>query len=358
VPQAEALGLNTHSGMLRRMRPRPISNPPNPYRTTEVDYLGEPPSVPVSFYEDATRSIVARNDSPDVGFEFSVNPYRGCQHACAYCFARPGHEYLGFGAGTDFETRIAVKPDAPKLLREAFEKPSWKGELIVFSGVTDCYQPIEASLKLTRQCLQVCAEFRNPIGIITKAPLVERDIDVLQELTAVANARVNVSIPFWNKEHARAIEPFVATPERRIETVRRLSEAGIAVNVMVAPIIPGLSDEGLAHVLTAAREAGARSAGYVLLRLPGSVKQVFEERLRASLPDRAERVLHRIRETRDGKLYDPRWRKRQTGEGIYAEAIAALFDSTVKRLAFPGMPPPRVGTFKRPPKAGEQLRLL
>jgi DNA repair photolyase len=340
------------------MRPRPLSNPPNPYHSTTVDYLGEPPSVPVSFYEDQSKAILASNDSPDLGFRFSLNPYRGCQHACAYCYARPGHEYLGFGAGTDFDTRIAVKLRAPELLREAFDKPSWKGELIAFSGVTDCFQPIEASLKLTRGCLEVCAAYRNPVGIITKAPLVERDLDVLTELHAKTNVRVTVSIPFWNTDRARAIEPFVATPARRMETVRRLAAAGIPVGVNVAPVIPGLSDEDIPAVLEAAREAGASSASYVLLRLPGPVKDVFEERLRAAFPDRAEKVLHRIRETRGGGMYQPQFGLRQTGDGLYAQMIAKLFESTLKRLDFPGYPAPRPDSFQRPPKPKAQLSLF
>lgn len=341
------------------MRPRLLDNPPNRFESTVVDYLGEPPAVPVRFYEDASRSILASNDSPDVGFRFSVNPYRGCQHACAYCYARPGHEYLGFGAGTDFDTRIAVKLQAAALLREAFDKPSWQGETVVFSGVTDCYQPVEASLQLTRACLEVCAEYRNPVGIITKSPLVERDIDLLQQLNEKAAVRVHVSIPFWDKARARAVEPYVATPQRRIETVRRLAAAKIPVGVMVAPIIPGLSDEDLVRVLEAAREAGAMSAGYVLLRLPGAVAEVFAQRMKAAFPDRAERIMHRVRETRAGKAYDPRYGVRQVGTGPYAQAIATLFAATVKRLGFPERAAPNHrATFQRPLRKGAQLPLL
>jgi DNA repair photolyase len=276
------------------------------------------------------------------------------------CYARPSHEYLDLGAGTDFDTKIVVKPKAPELLREAFDKPSWKGELVMFSGVTDCYQPLEASLELTRGCLKVCAEYRNPVSIITKAPLVERDIDVLQELSAVTKAHVTVSIPFIDPERARAIEPWVATPQRRLKTVQRLAEAGISVGVNVAPVIPGLNDEELAAVLAAAAEAGANHAGYVLLRLPGSVKQVFEERVRAALPLRAEKILRRIRETRGGALYDPRWGTRQVGEGTYATMIETLFDKTVKRLGLnadcKGGDP--AATFRRPARRGPQLRLF
>jgi DNA repair photolyase len=313
--------------------PHPIANPPNPWATTDVEYLeGDVPNAPLHIYEDHSRTVLSRNDSPDVGFTWSVNPYRGCFHACAYCYARPSHEYLSFGAGTDFERRIVVKPNAPELLREAFEKRSWNGELIMFSGVTDCYQPAEASYRLTRGCLEVCAEYKNPCAIITKSPLVERDIDVLTALAAVTRVTVAVSIPFWDVEKARAIEPFVATPQRRARTIERLAARGIRVGVMVAPIIPGLGDEELGDVLRAAKDAGAVFAGYVLLRLPGPVKDVFEERLRAALPLRAERVLRRVRETRGGKMYDSRFGTRGTGEGPYAESIAQLFTRTARKL--------------------------
>lgn len=331
------------------MRHVPIANPPNPWASTEVEYLEEIPRAELHVFEDHSQSIIARNDSPDVGFEFSVNPYRGCMHACAYCYARPSHEYLSFGAGTDFDTKITVKPQAAKLLREAFERPSWKGDLVVFSGVTDCYQPLEASLRLTRSLLEVCAEYRNPVAIITKAPLIERDIDVLQELTRKAHCHVTLSVPFWDQTVARAIEPYVATPRRRIQAIERLAAAGISTGVNVAPIIPGLNDEDLAHVLTAASAAGARRAGIVLLRLPGSVKEVFESRLRATLPLRADRVLHRIRETRGGKLYDSRFGMRGRGEGLYAQTIQSLFETTARRLGlnsgFFDDPP---STFRRP----------
>jgi DNA repair photolyase len=312
---------------------RPVDNPPNPWASSEREYLeGEAPAAHLLVYEDRTRAILAHNDSPDVGFAWSVNPYRGCFHACAYCYARPGHEYLSFGAGTDFERRIVVKPNAPELLREAFDQPKWQGELVAFSGVTDCYQPLEASYRLTRGCLETCVAYRNPAAVITKAPLIERDIDVLQSLARVTTCGVMVSIPFWDERHARAIEPFVTTPARRMRTVERLARAGVPVGVMVAPIIPGLNDEELGDVLRAARDAGADHAGMVLVRLPGPVKEVFESRLRAALPLRAERVLRRIREVRGGKLYDPRFGVRGRGEGVYAEAVWALFEQTAERL--------------------------
>ncbi len=259
------------------MKPQAIANPPNPWASTEVEYLEDIPTARPEVWADASREIIAKNDSPDLGFSFSVNPYRGCGHACAYCYARPSHEYLSFGAGTDFDTKIVAKLRAPELLKTAFEKPSWKGDAVMFSGVTDCFQPLEASLRLTRGCLEVCAQYKNPVWIVTKAPLIERDIDVLQTLAREASVSVAISIPIWDKELSRAIEPGVATPQRRVQTIARLAKAGIPVGVMVAPIIPAISDEGMSDVLEAAKGAGARFAGYVLLRLPGSVKDVFEQ---------------------------------------------------------------------------------
>ncbi len=343
---------------------QPVSNPPNPWLSSAVEYLdtdGEPPPLArLEVYEDHTRSILASNDSPDIGFDYSINPYRGCMHGCAYCYARPGHEYLSFGAGTDFDRKIVVKPKAPELLREAFDKPSWAGALIVFSGVTDCYQPLEAHYRVTRGCLQVCAEYRNPVGIITKAPLIERDIDVLQELAKVARVGVTISVPLWDPDKARAMEPFVASPLRRMKTIAKLAAAGLDVGVNVAPMIPGLGDEDIAEVLTAAAASGATRAGFVFLRLPGPVAAVFQERVRAALPFRAERILSRVREARGGKLYDSTFGKRQQGEGEYAAAAKALFDQTCKRLGLNSgaMWSQPADTFRRPPRAGDQLTLL
>jgi DNA repair photolyase len=277
------------------------------------------------------------------------------------CYARPTHEYLGFGTGVDFERRIAIKPRAPELLREAFEKKSWKGELVVFSGNTDCYQPLEASYELTRGCLQVCAEYQNPVHVITKSPLIERDIDLLVDLSRRASLGVSISVPFWDEKNARAIEPYVATPSRRMTTVKRLSSAGIRVSVNVAPIIPGLTDRDIGPILEAAAAAGAHSAAMILLRLPGSVKEVFEERMREKLPLAADRVLARTREVRGGRLNDPRFGSRMSGEGEYASAIQQLFDQTARRLGLNsgfGMRTEPRPTFRRPaPKKG-QLKLF
>ena len=339
---------------------RPVSNPPNPWLTTHVEWLEEPPAAELEVFEEHAKSVLAENKSPDLGFRWSVNPYRGCYHACAYCYARPSHQYLGFGAGTDFDTQVVVKRRAPELLREAFWKPSWKGELVVFSGVTDCYQPLEASLRLTRGCLEVCAEFRNPVGIITKSPIIERDVDVLQQLAREASLSVAISLPFHDQDLARAIEPGVATPRRRLQVIERLAAAGLRVGVSIAPVIPGL-DEGVSRVLADAANAGAHFAGYVLLRLPGSVRSVFEQRLREALPLRAEKVLHRIQETRGGKMYDSTWGLRQRGEGQYADAIAALFAAQARKVGLePRWPDDRrrPDTFRRPARPGDQLALL
>lgn len=279
------------------------------------------------------------------------------------CYARPGHEYLSLGAGTDFDRIIVVKPDAPRLLREHFDKPSWKGEFLMFSGVTDCYQPLEASYRVTRGCLEVCAEYRNPCGVITKAPLAERDLDVFEELTRVTDFSITMSIPFWDPARARAIEPYVATPQRRMRTVEALAKRGISVGVNVAPLIPGLGDEDVPAILKAAADAGARRANFVYLRLPGPVAQVFAERVRAALPLRAEKILSRIREARGGKLYDARFGARQVGEGPYAEAAMRLFEATARKHGLAtGCPSKDAGTardtFRRPPKSGDQLGLF
>jgi DNA repair photolyase len=331
------------------MRRLPLQNPINGWERAHVEYEpGEAPDTGLEIYEDNTQNILSTNDSPDISFRYSVNPYRGCAHGCAYCYARPSHEYLGFGSGTDFERRIVIKPRAPELLKAAFDKRSWQGELLVFSGITDCYQPIEARYELTRRCLEVCRDYQNPVHIITKGTLVERDIDVLRELHARASVGVSVSVTFWDAEVARIIEPYVPAPRRRIETIRRLSEAGIPVVVHVAPVIVGLSDRDMLPILKAAREAGARSAMMMPVRLPGSVAEVFEKRLREALPLRAERVLSHIREMRGGKLNDPRFGSRQRGEGKYVEAIHQSFAAACRRLGYIDSPEPRSGTFRRP----------
>lgn len=342
--------------MLRRL---PLANPVNPYQRAHVEYdEGEAPEVGLEIYEDQSKSIISENDSPDLAFRYSINPYRGCAHGCAYCYARPSHEYLGFGSGTDFERRLVVKLEAAELLRRAFDKPSWRGELLVMSGNTDCYQPIEARYELTRRCLEVCFDYHNPVHIITKGTLIERDIELLQALHERASVSVSVSVTFWDAEVARAMEPIVPSPRRRVETIRRLSAAGIPVVVHVAPVIVGLSDRDVIPILEAAREAGALAAMMMTVRLPGSVAEVFEARLRQALPLRAERVLSRIREMRGGKLNESRFGLRQRGEGKYADALQKVFDATCTRLGYGELPERKTGTFRRPAPPSAQLSLF
>lgn len=342
------------------VRAIPRQNPKNRFFAREVELEVPAPPADLVLIDDHSRSIVAENDSPDVGFRFSVNPYRGCLHGCAYCYARPSHEYLGLGTGSDFERKILVKREAPTLLRAALEKRSWQGELVVLSGNTDPYQPLEAECRLTRGCLEVLADYRNPTHVITKGTLVERDIDVLRELAAHARIGVSVSIPFWDARIARAIEPLTPTPARRFETIRRLAAADIPVTVNVAPVIPGLGDRDIPKILQAAAD-GARRAAFIVLRLPGSVKQVFEQRLREQLPLRADKILARTREVRGGRLNDPRFGSRMSGSGHYADAIAELFQKAAARVGLAtgaSVEPEPSTTFRRPTDRGGQLRLF
>jgi len=336
--------------------PRLVSNPPNPWAGSQLELLEPAPPASLAVYEEHARSIVSENDSPDIPFRYSVNPYRGCLHACAYCYARPTHQYLGWGAGTDFDRRIVVKVNAPELLRRRLSGRAWAGERLVFSGVTDCYQPLEASYELTRACLQVCLEFRNPVGVVTKGALVRRDAPLLAELARVAEATVFLSIPFADDALARAIEPFVPPPSVRFQTLACLSAAGVPTGVLVAPIIPGLNDSQIPAVLERAAAAGARRAGRTLLRLPAEVGPVFEERLREALPLRAGKVLAALAELRGGRANDPRFGSRLRGSGPRWQAIEALFATHCRRLGLqtgegPAQPA-SPGTFRRPDAQG------
>jgi DNA repair photolyase len=340
---------------------RPTENPPIRFRDVTVSYdEGDgPPPATITLLEDQSRSILSHNTSDDLHFNWSCNPYRGCQSACAYCYARPNHEYLDMGAGTDFDTKIVFKPKAAELLRETFEKSSWKGELIMFSGVTDCYQPVERDLELTQQCLRVCLEYRNPVAIISKHALIERDVDLIAELAREASASVSVSLAWTDADLARTIEPWAASPQRRLKVIETFAKAGVPVGIMMAPIIPGLNDRQMVGLLEAAKAAGAQWAGWTLLRLPGVVKEVFEDRLRVSLPLVADRVMSRVRDTRGGKLYDPTFHVRGRGVGAYAATIAMMFDTTVKRLGLhEGREPNPTSRFCRPPKQTPQLSLF
>ena len=340
--------------------PTRVWNPPNPYLSEHRDLIGEPPAAPLEIFEDQSKSILSTNDSPDIGFRWSVNPYRGCFHACAYCFARPTHEYFGFGAGTDFERKIFVKKNAPALLEQAFRHTSWQGELIAFSGVTDCYQPLEAAWKLTRGCLDVCLKFRNPAAIITKSMLIRRDAELLAALAREADASVSLSIPFLDEDMARRIEPGAPTIRRRFETMELLAKAGVPVGIGVAPVIPGLNDDAIPGLLQEAKRCGATYAFHTLLRLPGSVKDVFFHRLKEQFPLRVARIEHRIREVRSGRLYDSRFGQRHHGTGVYWESIERLWDVWTRRTGFRDAQedaPAKASTFHRPPEPGEQLEL-
>lgn len=326
-----------------------IHNPPNPYESHHREWLEPPPAAKLHIFEDDSRSILSRNDSPDLSFQWSVNPYRGCFHACAYCYARPSHEYLGFGAGTDFESKLVVKPDAAHLLRQAFLKPSWRGELVVFSGDTDCYQPLEAAWGLTRACLEVCAEFRNPVAVITKAVLILRDLDVLRRLNEVTTLKVYLSVPFSDNDMARKVEPQAPSITRRLMTVRSLAEAGILTGVSLAPVIPGLNDDQMAEILEQARQAGAQEAFYSVVRLSGSVEPVFLERIAAHYPDRLKKITNRLKEMRGGRLSSSVFFERQRGQGNYAEMLEQLFKASKRKAGFSETSEQPVrATFQRP----------
>lgn len=281
---------------------------------------------------DNSKTILSKNQSPDIFFDYGLNPYRGCEHGCVYCYARPTHEYLGYSAGLDFETKIIVKKDAAKLLQSEFLKTSWKPQPVCLSGITDCYQPLERKFEITRQCLEVFLKFRNPVYIITKNSLIRRDIDILTELAKLNLVKVNLSVTSLRRELSRILEPRTSIPERRIETIRELSKHGIPVYVNVAPIIPCLNDEEIPQILEAVSKAGAKGAGFILLRLPHSLKDLFSNWLELNFPDRKQKVLNRLKELRGGYLYKSEFGKRFSGEGVYAEMIANLFEKNLKKF--------------------------
>ncbi len=337
------------------------SNPPNrfekiTYETSEWDEPGDPARHTV-FLKDDTRTIINYNDSPDVGFNASINPYRGCEHGCIYCFARPNHEYLGFSAGLDFETRILIKDDAPQLLRKELASPRWEPQAVAISGVTDAYQPIEKRLQLTRRCLEVLLEFRNPVVIITKNDLVVRDIDLLKELAAIDGILVFVSVTSLDPELARELEPRASQPAKRLNTIAALAAAGIPVGSLIAPVIPGLTDHEMPAIISAVAQAGAVAAGYVPLRLPYGVAPLFEEWLTLHRPLQKEKILSRIREIRGGKLNDPNFGTRMQGSGAYAEQISELFQMCCRKARLNTRRPKlSVKAFRRPGPA--QLTLF
>ncbi len=328
-------------------------NPKNRFERIEAepDPLDpcEEPRPETIYLRDHSRSIIARNDSPDIGFDASINPYRGCSHGCVYCFARPTHEYLGFSAGLDFESKVLVKEEAPELLRGQLSSPRWKPKVLSMSGVTDPYQPVEKKLGLTRRCLEVLAEFRNPVAIVTKNHLVTRDVDLLSELAGHGAAMVAISLTTLDDDLRRVMEPRTSRPVRRLAAIERLAGAGIPVGVMTAPVIPGLTDHELPSLLSAAAEAGATFAAYVPVRLPGAVRPIFEDWLERHFPDRKEKVLNRIRSMRDGRLNDASFGSRMKGEGIFAQHIGRLFEMGCRRAGIENDRSPKLSTaaFRR-----------
>ena len=290
-------------------------NPPNPYHQYSVEWLGCPPVPNLKIYLETAKKIVSENDSPDIPFRYSINPYRGCFHGCAYCYARPSHQYLDFGAGSDFERKLVVKTNAPELLRQTFLKDSWNGDPLIFSGNTDCYQPLEASYQLTRRCLEICREFCNPVRIITKGALIRRDIPLLAELAQNTSLHVSVSIPFSDEKMARIVEPFAPSPKLRFQTIAELSEAGIPVGVGVAPVIPGLNEQQIPQILENAKHSGADTAFFTLLRLPLQVKETFLDLLIKEFPTRYSKVLNAVKEKKNGRLNQSKFGKRFNGQG-------------------------------------------
>lgn len=332
--------------------PRPVQNPPNPWSSTQVEWLEEPPNARLQVFEEEARSVLSQNDSPDLPFRYSVNPYRGCIHACAYCYARPSHQYLGFGAGTDFDRKIVVKTNTPQLLREAFLRPSWQGDNIVFSGNTDCYQPLEANYELTRRCLEICLEFQNPINIITKSRLVARDTALLAQLAQKARAMVFLSIPFARDEDARKIEPWATITSLRFSAMRTLADAGVPVGIAIAPVIPGLNDTDIPELLEKAQESGARVAFFQPLRLAAEVLPVFEERVQEAYPLRFNKIKNAVLELRGGKMNESAFGARFSGLGPRWAIIEKIFDTNCARL---GLNKERISsdgpsTFLRPKK--------
>ena len=304
------------------------------------------------FFSDTSKSVLSENNSPDLGFRWSLNPYRGCEHGCSYCYARPSHEYLGYSAGLDFETRIMVKREAPALLAQKLRGKSWRPEPILLSGNTDCYQPVERRLGLTRACLEVFLAARHPVLVITKNHMVLRDLDLLEALAAHNLVSVTISVTTLDPALAAAMEPRASTPSKRLEAIAALAQAGVPVRVNTAPLIPGLNDHEAPAILTAAAARGATAGNYILLRLPHGLKELFVDWLERNYPASKDKVLNAIRDARGGRLSDPRFGSRMRGEGPRADAIAKLFDLTCRRLGLERtLPELETGLFRPPPKA-------
>jgi DNA repair photolyase len=323
----------------------------------DIDWDPSEDAAPTThFYKDSSCTIISYNDSPDVGFSASINAYRGCEHGCIYCYARPTHEYLGLSAGLDFESKIIVKENAPQLLRKELSARKWKPQTLAMSGVTDCYQPIERKLKLTRGCLEVLRDFRNPVCIVTKNHLVTRDIDLLSELASFRAAAVFVSVTTLDSTLTPRLEPRTSLPKHRLAAIRAVSQAGIPVGFLAAPVIPGLTDHEIPSIVAAAVEAGAQFGGYVTLRLPYALSGMFEDWLARHFPERKEKVLNRIRALRGGKLNDPNFGSRMRGDGIFADQIESLFEVACRKAGIAGRRPELSAAAFRVPVSESESR--
>ncbi len=324
----------------------------------DEDFLKQLNRPQTRYFDDTSRTIISENDSPDIPFRYSLNPFRGCLHGCSYCYARPGHEYLGFSAGLDFETRILVKQNAAQLFRDWLTRPRYQCEPVMLSGVTDCYQPIESRLKITRQCIQIAVEARQPISVITKNSLITRDIDLLSELAKQNLTHVAFSINSLDQSLTKVMEPACSAPLSRLNAVRKLATAGIPVHVMVAPIIPGLNDSEIPEVLAAVADAGALSASYIVVRLPLTVEPLFIDWLQHVKPDQAEKVLSRLRSIRGGKLSQSEFGVRMRGTGAMADQISQLFHVTRRRSGLKSSLPPLATDLFQTPRNSSGQRFL
>ncbi len=313
-------------------------NPTNRFETKSYEILEEEidpeRKIVTQFFRDTSKTALAKNDSPDIGFTYDVNPYRGCEHGCVYCYARPTHEYLGFSSGLDFETKIMVKPDIHLLLEKEFQKKNWKPSTVSIAGNTDCYQPIERKLELTRKCLEVFLKYKNPVGVITKNSLITRDIDILSELAKLNLVNTTITITTLDKDLQRSMEPRTSSPEQKLKAIEALAKAGINVGVSLAPVIPGLNDSEMPAILKRASEHGATFAFYTMVRLPFAVKDLFVEWLKREYPDRADKVINRIKDVREGKMNSAEFGKRMSGTGEIADSISQLFELTCRKYHF------------------------
>ena len=321
--------------------------------------LAELEALTTEVQEVPARRILARNDSPDIGFDRSINPYRGCEHGCIYCFARPTHAFLGLSPGLDFETKLFAKTNAAQALERELAEPGYEASTIAIGTNTDPYQPIERRYRIMRRILEVLSATNHPVGIVTKSALVLRDLDILTSMAKRGLVKVALSVTTLDRRLARAMEPRASTPDKRIETLQRLVDAGVPASVMVAPVIPGLTDMEMERILECASTVGIKNAGYVLLRLPLEIGDLFTEWLQANCPDRAKRVLSLMRSTRGGKLYDAKWGKRMVGDGPYAWMIGRRFEMAAERLGMnESSVELRTDLFTPPSRPGQQLKLL